>query len=279
MRVVRWVLALSIGLTLVRQVSAVTLYDGSLGTAPESQGYLAYYSLPGAGTKSTAGGKTTYDSGALDSERGGFSTHTFIGTQVNPASPVLNRNTGYTVSIDARLLTETHANANRAGLSLIVLGHDLQGIELGFWSNEIWAQSGPTFTHAEGVAFNPTAASTTYDLNISGSTYTLLANNSQILTGSLRDYSSFGFPYTTTNWIFLGDDTSSARGSFEVSRIAVVPEPCTLLLPLLGALAVTRAFSPCRRLTNQRNSHSRAQRTQSPCHDSTTLIARRRSRH
>jgi hypothetical protein len=241
MRVVRWVLALSIGLALSQSASAVTLYDGSLGTAPESQGYLAYYTLPGLGTKTTAGGKTTYDSTAADSERGGFSTHTFLGAQVNPASPVLNRNSGYTVSFDAKLLSETHATNNRAGLSIIVLGHDLQGIELGFWTNEIWAQSGPTFTHAEGVAFNPTAANTIYDLNISGSTYTLLATSVQVLTGSLRDYSSFGFPYTTSNWIFLGDDTSSARGSFEVSRLAVVPEPATIIIALLPLFARRRA--------------------------------------
>jgi hypothetical protein len=159
---------------------------------------------------------------------------------VNPASPVLDRSAGYSVSFDLRLLSETHASNDRAGLSIIVLGHDLQGIELGFWTNEIWAQSGPTFTHAEGAAFNTTAKITTYDLNISGSTYTLLADSVPVLTNTLRDYSAFGFPYTTSNWIFLGDDTSSARGSFEVSRIAFVPEPAALLPLTVMLLALRR---------------------------------------
>jgi hypothetical protein len=243
MRVARFALGLFIGFGVARTSLAVSLYDGSLGTTPVAQAFLAYYSLPGAGVTSTASGKTSYDSGVSDAERGGFSTHTFLGTSVNPASPVLDRSAGYTVSVDLRLLTETHANNNRAGLSLIVLGHDLQGIELGFWVNEIWAQSGPAFTHAEGAAFNPTTAITSYDLNVSGSTYSLRANNVEILTGSLRDYSSFGFPYTTTNWIFLGDDTSSARGSFEFSRLAVVPEPAAvaaLLLTPMGLFARPR---------------------------------------
>ena len=41
-----------------------------------------------------------------------------------------------------KLLSETHSTNDRAGLSLIVLSSDLRGIELGFWTNEIWAQSG-----------------------------------------------------------------------------------------------------------------------------------------
>jgi hypothetical protein len=229
---VRLALGLIIGILFSAHASAVTLYDGSLGTAPDVQGYLSYYSIPGSGVKTVGATKTTYDSTAADLEHGGFSTHTIAGTLVNPSSPVLNRLAGYTVSIDLKLLSETHASNDRAGLSLIVLSSDLQGIELGFWTNEIWAQSGAGFTHAEGIATNPTAATTTYDLNVAGSTYTLLANSSPILTGALRDYSSFGFPYTTSNWIFVGDDTGSARGSFEIFRLAVVPEPA-MMLPFL----------------------------------------------
>lgn len=34
----------------------------------------------------------------------------------------------------------TTNNTTRAGYSVILLGHDAKGIELGFWTNEIWAQ-------------------------------------------------------------------------------------------------------------------------------------------
>lgn len=216
-----------------------TLYDGTAGTSPETQGWLSYYSLPGLGIKTVAGGKTTYDSTASNSEQGGFSTHTILGTPVSGALPSLSRASGFTVTLDLKLLSETHASNDRAGLSLIVLSSDLQGIELGFWGNEIWAQSGPSFTHAEGSAYDPTAATTRYDLTIQGSTYALLGNGAPILSGSLRDYSGFGFPYTTPNWIFVGDDTGSARGAFELSRMAIVPEPA-LLAPAIFALAALR---------------------------------------
>lgn len=221
---------------LARSASAVTLYDGAAGTAPETQGWLSYYSLPGTGTKATASGKTTYDASANLSERGGFSSHSIIGVPVNASFPVLDRTAGFTVSIDMKLLSESHASTDRAGLSLIVLSSDHQGIELGFWPTEIWAQSGPTFTHAEGQAYDPTAASKTYDLTIQGSTYTLNGNGLQILTGSLRDYSSFGLPYNLTNYIFLGDNTTSAGGAFEFSRLAIVPEPGVAFA--VGALAL-----------------------------------------
>src|SRR5689334_6221292 len=138
------------GLIVAAQASAVTLYDGSLGTAPSSQGWLSHYSFNG-GTETVGATKTTYDSSAADNTQGGYSTHTFVGSLVNPSSPVLDRNVGYTVSVDLKLLSENHTSTDRAGLSLIVLSSDHLGIELGFWNNEIWEQSGPGFTHGSGT--------------------------------------------------------------------------------------------------------------------------------
>ena len=114
-----------------------------------------------------------------------------------------------------------------------------QGIELGFWANEIWAQAdSPLFTHAEGVAFDPTLAMTSYALAIQGTTYALSANGTPILSGSLRNYSSFGFPYNVPDFLFIGDDTGSANGSFELSRVELLPEPGIVGF---GALAMTLA--------------------------------------
>jgi hypothetical protein len=211
------------------------LYDGTLGTAPDAQPWLTFYSLPTGGTKTVGAGKTTYDSGAA--------THSIIGVPKNAATPVLDRVAGYTVSIDLKVLTEAHANNNRSGVSLLVLSSDLLGIELGFWTNEIWAQSGSDFLHAEGAAYDTTASSKTYDLVVTGSNYSLLGNGAPILNGALRNYSGFGFPYTTTNWIFVGDDTTSARGSFEISRLAVVPEPAAFSIILLPFLLAARVRS------------------------------------
>ncbi len=133
--------------------------------------------------------------------------------------PSLDRNTGYQLSFTSELVSESRTAAadkngdglaDRAGFSVIVIGNDQKGIELGFWSDRIWAQndgksqqnpalepdSDPQdplrtfFTQGEGVNFN-TQQDVQYDLSVQGDLYTLFADNSVILTGQLRDYSDF----------------------------------------------------------------------------------------
>src|SRR3954469_4924938 len=97
---VRTCLVLLIVLVLSAHASALTLYDGSAGTSPQSQGWLSHYSLPGTGVETVAAGKTTYDTTAQKGEQGGYSNQLITGGQVNAAFPSLNRAVGYTVSID-----------------------------------------------------------------------------------------------------------------------------------------------------------------------------------
>ncbi|MEZ4660898.1 MAG: hypothetical protein R2911_25395 [Caldilineaceae bacterium] len=124
---------------------------------------------------------------------------------------------------------ESHIRADRAGFSVLVLSsRDVSGtlgIELGFWTDEIWAQEGGAppelFTHAEGVAFDA-AAMHDYDLMVLAEQYALYADGTLILTGALRDYAAFEGqpnPYTTPDLIFLCDDTSSAA---TVAKLAAV---------------------------------------------------------
>ena len=61
-----------------------------------------------------------------------------------------------------------------------------------------------------------------------------------LLSGTLRDYTAFGFPYTVPNFLFLGDN--SARGSAishlgEVS-LSPVPEPAAACLLALGPVGL-----------------------------------------
>lgn len=228
----------------------VTLYDGALNSAPGEQGWLSF--VPPGATETVAGGKTTLDTMPAGSgTQAGYSEV----TSTRPVSPfMLERLTGYVVRFDVRLVSEAHDNLNRAGFSVIVLGSDKQGIELGFWTNEVWAQSGPDFLHAEGAALNTTSLSGTgqaqtirYDLSVLGSGYTLAANGTSILSGALRDYSPFGAPYNTANFLFLGDNTTSARGITEIALVSVVaaPEPGAAGLLLLGT--ITGAGSLIRR--------------------------------
>jgi hypothetical protein len=206
--------------------SAQTLYNGALGTTPGAQGWTAVTS---GSVESFSSGATTFDSSSANGLQGGYSTF----------AP-LNRTTGFTLSFGLQVLSETHVSNDRAGLSIIAITSDLQGIELGFWGDRIWAQSGPAFTRAEEGLFNTTLALTGYDLRIFGTNYALFNGATQIVSGPLRNYSSFGLPYNLTNFIFIGDDTTSARGAFRVSsvQLASAPEPGVLGLLLLGGLPI-----------------------------------------
>jgi len=141
----------------------------------------------------------------------------------------------------ARLNTETHNNNNRAGFSVIVLGSDTNGIELGFWTNTAFAQDGPPslFVHAEDAAFTTTGGFVDYALTLTATNYVLHANGTPMLTGPVRDYTSFSGPinpYRTPNFIFFGDDTTSASASMNVRRLALVRPPI-LTSPAPGVVA------------------------------------------
>lgn len=213
----------------------VVLYDGSSDTTPNAQGWL-YLTQPSGNSgavQSAANGFTTLDTTAAQTDHAGyFST-------LHPLMPTLNAATGYTVWLDVRVVRESHATNDRAGLSLIVLGSNHRGIELGFWENQVWAQSdNPLFTHAESALIDTTTSIRRYGVSVLGDSYSLYLAGQPILTGVLRDYSSFGTPYTSTNFIFLGDDTSSAQTNAQIARVAVniaaIPEPASLWLLTLG---------------------------------------------
>lgn len=216
------------------------MYDGSLGTLPSSQNFL-YVTNPlfGALAQQTlVPGGVRLDTTPVTGEYAGYFGLT---------PPTLNRNSGYTLRFTLKINSETHAGSDkngdgkddRAGFSVIAMSSDVRGIELGFWGKEIWAQhdgaaepppnSNTLFTHAEGAAFNTTAAPVNYELTVLGEAYTLTANGAQILHGRLRDYSAAVVPfpvnpYTTPNLIFLGDDTPSASADIELSGVSVITD-------------------------------------------------------
>jgi hypothetical protein len=197
---------------------ATVLYDGGLGSPPEAQGLL-YFDPSRLAGHTTAGGATTLDTTLFNALQAGYT--------ITPTLPLtLDRLAGYQVVFAVQILTETHANANRAGFSLIALSADKLGIELGFWRDRVWAQEGGTtnlFTQAEGAAFDTTVP-TTYTLRIQGGGYALNAGATPVLAGAVRDYTAFeGFPdvYETPNFLFLGDDTTSARAAVRFSWVAV----------------------------------------------------------
>jgi Ca2+-binding RTX toxin-like protein len=77
-----------------------------------------------------------------------------------------------------------------------------------------------------------------YDLLVAGDSYYLTANNQLILVGNLQDYTAYSDaqakarglpfnPYNTANFLFLGDNTSSAAASVNLASLI-------LTTPLLG---------------------------------------------
>jgi hypothetical protein len=226
-------------------LETAVLYDGALGTLPEAQSFT-YLAIPSGPTPTITDGGVILDSTPTGSDSAGYFNRV-------EETPTLDRGTGYTVTVQARLLTETHASPDRAGFSLIVLSDDqggaepVRGIELGFWQNEVWAQDddqegGTLFTHAEGAALTTTAEVIDYDLRVMSETYTLLAGGEAVLNGRLRNYENFSGPidpYETPNFIFLGDNTSSAAARVQINHVAVsypappVEEEIRIYLPLV----------------------------------------------
>ena len=214
--------------------TTITLYDAALGGTPDTQGKLIYRASPEAvATQTFAEGCTILDSNTNQLDAAGYFA--------NPrALPALDRAAGYALRFSVQLVSEYHADSDkdgdgvgdRAGFSVIVLSSDTQGIELGFWEDQIWAQeqgaaeppAGTLFTHAESTQFATTGRMIAYTLTVRADRYELSSDGVMILRGQLRDYTAFEGPvnpYRTPNFIFLGDDTGSARAVIQLAYVAI----------------------------------------------------------
>lgn len=271
--------AMTLGLTLILGANratgaSVTLYDGSLSGTPDSQGWLEFTTAPASvtidpitidlpqATQTQISGGTqlnTAVTNALITDpndiAGGYSNYEscidiFPGSctpnLINSSFPTLDRNGGYSISLDLKINSENHESNNQAGFRIVAISSDLRGIELGFWENEIWAQhddvTGSLFTRAEGTAIATTDLSS-YELQIQGDSYQLFQNNSLILSGSLRDYSAFDHtagislgivnlslpydPYETPNLFAFGDSTTRGSVNADLRKVAVTTAEAT----------------------------------------------------
>src|SRR5262249_11789518 len=144
----------------------------------------------------------------------------------------------------------------RAAFSVILLGSDSRGVEIGFQSDTIFSQS-PVFQVAESVTgtgiTSLVTALTPYDLRIQGTTYTLSTAGSALRTGTVKDYSAqtgFGSDvYRSTNFVFTGDDTTSARGVFNLTYLSIeTPEPSGVWLLFAGVALMLARRSGARTL-------------------------------
>ncbi len=221
-------------------LGATPLYASALGNTPNAQSWLSFNNLrsisgtvlPGTSTQSASVNGTLLNTTGDIRNYAGYTNYDLSQSLKNPAFPVLDRTSGYSLSFNLQVLQESHTNGDR-GFAVILMGQDNQGIELGFQfdgaNGRIFAQSlnaQNQFVGAESIAFNTNALSA-YTLTIQGNSYQLFANGAQVLTGALRNYTAWsspdGFPspYSLPNFVFLGDTTTSAQGIFNVGQIAI----------------------------------------------------------
>ncbi len=251
----------------------ITLYDGSIVGGTPNNANLNLVSNGGVQTASTGGATGVTNLNTLsspplanqpESTSAGYGNYNVSNQPLNPAL-ILDNNAGYTLSFTIAINSQTNNGTNgpnRAGFSVIALGSNNRGIEIGFRNPntqsggvpDIFSQNGAGFaigeqnTNLNGIL----ATLNTYNLNVLGSNYTLTNGSNTLLSGALRDYTpavSLGggyIVYGDPNFIFLGDNTTSAGANVNIRNITLttnstaVPEPFTVIGTLVGGTAALR---------------------------------------
>jgi hypothetical protein len=230
---------------LFSEGKTLILYDAASGDIP-STSLMSFTDFPpGVALPMFSDGATV-----LDTTISGTDTYAgwISGEVTTPDFPILDSTVGVRVNFTVQVDSEAHTNNDRAGFSVIILDKAAQGIELSFWENEIWVKSdeatGGLFKHGEGIAF-ATSALTDYQVIFMGDTYTLTANAEPLLTGPLRDYSAFaGFPdpYETPNFLFFGDNSTSAQARVRLRFVSVTGTE-SVMPTSTGAISLPTASS------------------------------------
>ncbi len=223
----------------------ITLYTGA--GLPSDQAWLAYadntFITGGNASQSAVPNGVRLQADTISSA--GYSNRFPNGLSKNPLFPTLDRQLGFSLQFDLQMLAESHLNNDRAGFSVTLIGSDRRGIELGFWTDQIWAQNDqPLFTHGEPRLSRQPVATDTISMCWAISTRSVIGfDDSQ--RSSSRLFELWISPYTLTNFLFLGDNTSSASGDIVLGRVqlnsnlSAVPEPSSFLsMACLGVLTL-----------------------------------------
>ena len=225
------------------------LYDAASGVRPDQAPWQWLYAPSAAGSVTGMSAGASFLDTTASTGKAGYG-------MLSPTP--LDSAAGLHLDFSFRVASETHANNDRSGFSVIVLDTAARGVELSFWTDQVWAKNaGATpFAHGESAALDTQGMERSYRLSFLGGRYALTADGAPALSGALRDYGSVAtFPanlvYGQTSFVFFGDNTDSAAARVELSRIALapVPEPAewALLLAGLGCvvLATRRRRGAC----------------------------------
>ena len=196
------------------QEETLILYDATKGSNPDEQGwiYLSNFFGNSQAVRYTENGVHRLNTMENIAEMAGYlgSAHPLIG--------VLDRQQGFSITIQLRLQNDVNTSENRGGFSVIALSRDLMGVEVVFRTDTIWVYS-ESFEIAEQIRFDTVSGLREYSITVSGNKYEVSAENIPVLSGPLRDYSGFGTPYDIPNFIFFGDNTSRSGADVLISGI------------------------------------------------------------
>jgi hypothetical protein len=246
-------LSLLLAALLARPAAAVLLYDASSGLAPTDGAWGWGYGQTSSVGRGVTGGAYRLDTTASEGISAGFFKNFLV-----YGGPVLDTASGYELGLRLRVNAETHGGSDqRAGFSFIAVGSDVtRAIEVAFWEDSVWAytlNAGNQFVRGPQASVATTAGFADYLLRVQDQRFDLLMDGSLLFGGDLVDYtpantSVLGIdPYAIPNFLFWGDDTSSAQSSVDVARIsfealtpAAAPAPTSLWLLLTGLAVVAR---------------------------------------
>jgi len=239
-----------------------TLYNAN-GTNPSSQGSLAPGALQSTGAPTfpsesqVVGGGVTLNTAANSAEYSGYSNYNPLSsTYLNAPSfkaSTLNQTTGYTITFTVRLDSSTVVDtstptAPRAAFSVIAVSSDTKGIEIGFRPMAIFSQSASFGIEAETSSAIDTNIARDYTLTVFNDTYSLSSSGTPIINGALQNYVfnpassnpplTFN-PYTTSSFLFFGDDTGKSSGTFTLGSVNLDTTPIPFeFSPTYGLLAI-----------------------------------------
>ena len=207
----------------------IALYDSLTRSSPRDQGwiYLLDPTLRNRSRQVVVDGGVNLNTRQNPADRAGYFAR-LAPHETHPKLPEsLDRNQEFQVGFSLHLIAESHSAPQHSGFSVIVLTHDLWGVELGFHGNSVFSRS-DAFLRAEineSLPRSHSEAYLDYRLEIKDDTYRLTAGNDLVLTGSLKNYSTVGTPYDEPNLIYFGDNSISASASFNVKDFWVDIDP------------------------------------------------------
>ena len=252
-------LTMAVAVFTVANAEANILYDASVNTTPDAQGwFFATNPLAGAqASQSVEGGVLSLDTRSDISEQAGYFSKVppFFSHPNNPTMDLSDSSFSIEFTMGQVAGSDTpdtdplaSGQRNRGGFAIIAISEDLTGIELQFQTDNIVALDdvNTAFPIGEVQTFDTTDALHNYELILGIGGYQLFADSSLVLQGPLRNYSGiapvspYDFPYTTPSFLFFGDDTPRGEALTKLTRFEVVaiPEPAINWLLMVGATCV-----------------------------------------